>query len=100
MTDQQASNLAHFRAEIDRINDDLLALLKRRADMCARIAEYKRDNGIPMMQQHRLDMLQEKVRHFAEENGIDRGYLASVFGLITDEACRLEDEIIGRAATR
>lgn len=94
MTDLQTSGLSHFRVEIDRINDDLLYLLKRRADACARIAEYKRDNGIPMMQQGRLDMLKEKIGRFAEDNGVDREYLASVFGLITDEACRLEDEII------
>lgn len=87
--------LETLRSEIDLVNDSLLALLLKRTELCRRVAEYKRDHGIPMLQQGRLDALRTTVRKFAEEHGVDSTHLEEIFDLITTEACRLEDEIIG-----
>lgn len=96
MTDTvHTPELEHLRGEIDRVNEGLLALLLERTELCRRVAEYKRDNGIPMLQQGRLDALRARVQEFAGEHGIDSRYLEEVFDLITTEACRLENEIIG-----
>ncbi|MGH3693679.1 MAG: chorismate mutase [Pseudonocardiaceae bacterium] len=87
--------LERLRGEIDLVNDALLAMLLKRIELCRRVAEYKRDHGIPMLQQGRLDALRTKVRGFGEKHGIDSTYLESIFDLITTEACRLENGIIG-----
>ncbi|MGH3546933.1 MAG: chorismate mutase [Pseudonocardiaceae bacterium] len=90
-----ATGLERLRSEIDHVNDALLALLLNRTELCRRVGEYKRDHGIPMMQQGRLDALRTKVQEFAEEHGIDSIHLEEIFDLITTDACRLENEIIG-----
>ena len=92
--------LERLRGEIDLVNDGLLALLLKRIELCGRVAEYKRDHGIPMLQQGRLDALQTKVQGFAKEHGIDSAHLETIFNLITTEACRLENEIIGTGGER
>lgn len=95
MADAETPELTRLRSEIDRVNDSLLALLSERTELCKKIAEHKRDQGIPMMQQDRLDALRTKVRGFAAEREIDSAFLEEVFDLITAEACRLENDIIG-----
>jgi chorismate mutase len=94
MGEEETPELARLRGEIDRVNDSLLGLLAERLELCRRIAEHKRDRGIPMMQQQRLDALRTKVQGFAAEHEIDSAFLEEVFDLLTAEACRLEDEII------
>lgn len=89
------TELERLRREIDLVNDGLLALLLKRTELCRRVAEYKRDHGIPMLQQGRLDALRTKVQEFAEAHGINSPHLEEIFDLVTTEACRLEDEIIG-----
>lgn len=96
MTDTTHSpELERLRSEIDLVNDGLLGLLLKRIELCRRVAEHKRDHGIPMLQQGRLDALRTKVQRFAEEHEIDSTHLEAIFDLITTEACRLENEIIG-----
>ena len=95
MADTETPELTQLRDEIDRVNDSLLALLLERADLCRRVAEHKRDRGIPMMQQGRLDALRTKIREFADGHGTDPTYFEDVFDVIIAEACRLENEIIG-----
>ena len=89
------SELERLRSEIDLVNDGLLALLLKRTGLCRRVAEYKRDHGIPMLQQGRLDALRTRVQEFAAGHGVDSTPLEKVFDLVTTEACRLENEIIG-----
>jgi chorismate mutase-like protein len=89
-----SDRLGELRAEIGHIDDRLLALVRDRLAVCERIAEHKREAGIPMMQPDRLEALGEKVEAFAAEHGIDPLFLSGLYGHITEETCRLEDEII------
>ncbi len=89
------TELERLRSEIDLVNDGLLGLLLKRVELCRRVADYKRDHGIPMLQQDRLDALRTKAQEFAGEHGINSTYLEEIFDLITTESCRLENEIIG-----
>ena len=96
MTDTtHTPELERLRSEIDLVNDGLLELLLKRTELCRHVAECKRDHGIPMLQQDRLDALRTKVQEFAKEHGIDSTHFEEIFDLVTAEACRLENEIIG-----
>lgn len=89
------ASLEELRAEIDRIDESLLGLLDQRMRACIAVAEIKRDNDIPMMAPDRLAAVQARSRDFAEAHGLDAGYLAKIFDVITAESCRVEDEVIG-----
>ena len=40
--------LEHLRQQIDRIDDELVALFVRRMEIAAQIADYKKQNGLPV----------------------------------------------------
>ena len=54
-------NLNECRAEIDKINDEILTLFKKRMEITTSVAEYKRANNMPIMQQGREDEILEKM---------------------------------------
>ncbi|MFI5507420.1 chorismate mutase family protein [Mycobacterium sp. NPDC051804] len=91
--------LETLRAELDRIDAHFLAALGARVDVCRSIAHYKRAHGVPMMQPHRIGVVQERAARFAEANGLDLTFMKQFYDLIIGETCRIEDLIISPADT-
>lgn len=91
--------LQALRDELDGLDRTLLETLRQRLDCCCRIGLHKRDHAIPMMQPHRIGVVQERAAAFAAEHGISPAFLRALYELIITETCRLEDEIIGVPAT-
>ena len=58
-------DLQQIREEIDAIDDELIILLEKRMDMAVKVAEYKKENNIPIYnptrEQEVLDRLAKKV---------------------------------------
>lgn len=88
-----------LRDELDGLDRMLLETLRQRLDCCCRIGLHKRDHAIPMMQPHRIGVVQERAAAFAAEHGMSPVFLRALYELIITETCRLEDEIIGVPAT-
>jgi 4-amino-4-deoxychorismate mutase len=86
--------LAGLRAELDLIDATLLDTLKTRIDICVRIAEHKREHGVPMMQPHRIGIVQERAARYGTEHGVDGTFLRRLYDLIIEETCRVEDLVI------
>ncbi|WP_338778190.1 chorismate mutase family protein [Streptomyces sp. DG1A-41] len=86
--------LAGLRAELDLIDATLLDTLKTRIDVCVRIAEHKREHGVPMMQPHRIGIVQERAARYGAEHGVDGTFLRRLYDLIIEETCRVEDLVI------
>lgn len=91
--------LQSLRDELDGLDMRLLETLRQRLDCCCRIGLHKRDHAIPMMQPHRIGVVQERAATFAAEQGMSPPFLRALYELIIAETCRLEDEIIGIPAT-
>ncbi len=87
--------LQSLRAELDGLDRSLLETLRQRLDCCCRIGLHKRDHAIPMMQPHRIGVVQERAATFAAEHGMNPEFLRTLYELVITETCRLEDEIIG-----
>jgi 4-amino-4-deoxychorismate mutase len=88
------AGLETLRAELDRIDAEFLAALGARVDVCRSIAVYKREHGVPMMQPHRIGVVQQRAARFAEANGLDLTFMKQLYELIIGETCRIEDLII------
>ena len=86
--------LETLRAELDRIDAELLAALGARVAVCRSIADYKREHAVPMMQPHRIGVVQQRAARFAEANGLDLTFMKQWYDLIIGETCRIEDLII------
>ena len=86
--------LEALRADLDRIDAELLGALGARVAVCRSIALYKREHGVPMMQPHRIGVVQQRAARFAEANGLDLTFMKQLYDLIIGETCRIEDLII------
>ncbi len=61
-------DLNELRLEIDKIDDELVRLFAARMDVSARIADYKKENGLPIFVPTREA---EKLRDVAQKAGAD-----------------------------
>lgn len=88
--------LVRFRSQLNEIDESIVELLGKRYAVCRSVADFKRENGIPMMQPSRVAEVKERCAKLAELHGVNPEFARRLYGLIIDEACRLEDEIIDR----
>ena len=86
--------LAMLRAELDRIDVEMLGALGARVALCRSIAHYKREHGVPMMQPHRIGVVQQRAARFAQAHDLDTTFMKQLYDLIISETCRIEDLII------
>ncbi|MBB5803625.1 chorismate mutase [Saccharothrix ecbatanensis] len=96
MADDDADRqLEDLRAELDRIDFRFLDILRERIELCVRIAEHKREHGVPMMQPHRIGVVQRRAAEYGREHGVDVDFLRNLYDLVIAETCRVEDLVIG-----
>jgi chorismate mutase len=62
------------------------------------IAQFKRAHGMPMMQPHRIGVVQQRAARYAERHGMNVDFVRRLYELIIAETCRVEDLVIGDAA--
>jgi chorismate mutase-like protein len=96
--DAAAEDLERLRAQLDALDQVLLDTVRDRIRCCVRIADVKRRHGVPMMQPHRIALVQERAAAFAAEHGVDADFLNRLYDLIIDETCRVEDLVIAGEA--
>jgi chorismate mutase-like protein len=86
--------LEKFRAELDAIDTQVIEVLARRFRTCCIIADYKRKNGINMMQPHRILSVKQRTAKMGAERGISVEFLDKLYDLIIEEACRIEIDVM------
>lgn len=85
--------LDELREQINACDNDLMLLLKKRLDVCQQIGEYKKANGIQVLQTGRFNELQQVWSDRAVEIGLNRDFSKQMFELIHDESVRLQQSI-------
>lgn len=94
MTYDDTTTLDALRAELDGIDRQLLEAIRERLDCCCRIGHYKKLHAVPMLQPHRVGIVQRRAEEFAATHGLSAEFLRGLYKRIIEETCRLEDEII------
>lgn len=56
------NELEQYRKEIDEIDRELLALFERRMDVAVRVANYKKENNLPIYDEERESKIIKKNR--------------------------------------
>jgi len=87
-------DLERLRAELDALDLTLLETVRDRIRAGVRIAEVKRDHDVPMLQPHRIAVVQDRAAAFGAEHGIDGEFLKRLYDLLIEETCRVEDLVI------
>jgi len=88
------NGLEPHRRRLDQLDDEIAGLLGERFEICRKIARYKRANGIPMMQPHRVDAVRERYLARGEEARLPEQFSADLFELLIASTCKEEDELM------
>jgi len=88
------SGLEGFRQEIDALDSQIIEALAKRFEIAKRVADFKKQQGIPMMQPDRVEAVKRRRRELGMQHGLDGGFMVARYSLIIQETCRREDEII------
>ncbi|MFC4604450.1 chorismate mutase family protein [Rhodococcus kronopolitis] len=91
--------LEKLRAELDEIDSDLLEIVRRRIEVCCRIAVLKRRHSIPMLQPARMGLVHDHARSYARSHQLSPDFLDDLYDVLIAETCRVEDLIIDGAGT-
>ncbi len=78
-----------IRIEIDRLDNELLAIFNRRADMALKIGHLKKELGLPIYDPSREKLIFDKV---AQRNPgpLDNNAIKRLFERVIDESRTLE----------
>ncbi len=88
-------NLTELRAQIDKLDNDLLELLTRRMRVSRDIGQYKREHNMPILQAQRYEEILERRAQQAVQLGMDREFMRTVMQAIHEESVRQQMEVLG-----
>ncbi|MCD5422359.1 chorismate mutase [Rhodococcus pyridinivorans] len=95
---QAAADLADLRAELDDIDRTLLDGIRARLEVCGRVAELKQRHGLDVLQPGRMEVVHRRAQDYAHRHGLSGDFVRSLYTLLIDEACRVEDRIVSGCA--
>ncbi|WP_295935915.1 bifunctional 3-deoxy-7-phosphoheptulonate synthase/chorismate mutase type II [uncultured Alistipes sp.] len=88
-------NLTELRAQIDKLDDELLELLAHRMRVSREIGQYKKEHNMPVLQARRYEELLARRAEQASQLGMDREFMRSVLQAIHEESIRQQMEVLG-----
>jgi chorismate mutase-like protein len=89
--------LEPFRKRINDIDRQITTLLAERFQVCREVATYTGEHRIPMMQPDRVEAVKKRCSELGMDKGLRAEFVRDLYSRIIQEACDLEDEIIGRS---
>lgn len=87
-------DIERLRAEIDVIDENILALLSSRMKISRRIGESKKKSNIAILQTSRWDAVLAGVIARGRELGLSEKFVTELFNLIHDSSIQTQNEII------
>ena len=83
---EASAELEALRQQIDETDDELWALISRRMNISRQIGEYKRQHGMPVLQQARYDELLKRRIQWAQEHGIQPETAKQIMEIIHEQS--------------
>ena len=87
-------DLTPFRERINALDDQIVSLLAERLAVCKEVGHFKAQHGMAVMQPDRVAEVKERNAKRGEAAGLRPDFTRTLYGLIIDEACTLENEIM------
>ena len=86
--------LEEYREKIDAVDEKLVALFAERMELSRAIAEYKKENGLPVLDAFRE---KEKLKRAAERSPAElREYTRRLYALLFELSRDYQRELIGK----
>lgn len=85
--------LKPYRAQIDAIDREMIALLRKRYDVIEAVGVLKAQHDIPAVLPDRVDEVRENAAKMAADLGLDAEFIRGIYTQIIQHSCGLEMQI-------
>jgi len=89
-----SDKLAELRTQIDKLDDQIIQKMAERMQIVEKIGEFKRDNGVTILQVSRWDEIMHKRSSFAQALKLDLNFTGKLLELIHSESIRKQTQIM------
>ncbi|NGM44602.1 chorismate mutase [Rhodobacter sp. SGA-6-6] len=97
---EDCTTMAHIRAEIDRLDEDLVRLFAERAGYIDRAAEIKAEVDLPARIDDRVEQVVQNVRRHAETYGLPPDLVEKLWRRLIDWSIAREESRLGPDSLR
>lgn len=94
-TAAECSTMAEIRAEIDRLDEALVAMFAERATYIDRAAQIKTELGLPARITPRVEEVVANVRRHAEAHGLPPDKIEKLWRKLIDWSIAREEAVLG-----
>jgi len=88
------NELDDFRKKIDMIDEELVSILTERMKVAEEIGNYKKQNGLTILQQSRWEKILQKLRGKAQATGLSSSFLEAIFKNIHQESINHQERVM------
>jgi chorismate mutase len=89
--------IKQVRRHIDRIDTVIITVLAERMSLMPEIAEYKKNNEIPIFDEAREVEIMKNLKKIGKEQGLDESFTEEIFLSLFNESKRIQNEIISKS---
>ena len=89
--------IKQIRKHIDRIDLVIITVLAERMSLMPDIAEYKKENNIPIFDEKREVEIMKRLKRVAKDQGLDESFVEEIFLSIFNESKRIQNDIITKS---
>ena len=89
--------LSEYRAQINEADERIVKMLANRMGVCRKVAKYKSEHDMSVLQAKRYDELLRKWEEWADVYGLSYDFTQRLFGLIHEESVNEQMKILNRA---
>ncbi|MEY4871220.1 MAG: hypothetical protein RLZZ563_550 [Pseudomonadota bacterium] len=93
---EDCTTMAHIRAEIDRLDEELVALFAQRTAYIDRAAAIKETVGLPARIEDRVEQVVSNVRRHAVAHGLPPDKLEKLWRKLIDWSIEREEDHLGK----
>jgi len=86
---KKCNSLEEVRAEIDKLDDQLVSLISDRSHLIRQAAAFK-DSVEDVKAVDRIEFILQKVRHAAIQSGVSPNMISELFTIMIDEMVETE----------
>jgi chorismate mutase len=89
-----ALTIGELRADIDKLDDQIIDIFEQRMQIADKIGEYKRDNNVAILQSKRWDSILNKRLEMGLLKGLSNEFITRVFRAIHQESINHQARIM------
>jgi chorismate mutase/prephenate dehydratase len=93
------TELDKYRQQIDQLDHKLLSIIRDRLEIVAKIADYKKQNGVEIFDPKREKLVLENISKLASQFGLPNEIVVHIYELILNESKKYQKHLIHNQQT-